>query len=370
MKPFIFALLPVFCAAGSLHAQSVVTEPIGFNKVTCLSNSDTVVGVPLRKEGSQSTALSGNPIGTGDSITLPVTATLTAGQFSNHYAKFVGGAKDGSWYDITAHTTDSITVDLNGDSLTGVTSGDAILIAEYWTLNTLFPPAEATETWTETPAASGNWVPDGHAVVASTNTLPTGRHTEIRMPNLTEPGTNIPPEGRYFVHGTIWKRSGSGSTDYGSTIIFPNTLFTISHTSLVSHQTTYRTIGEVELGTTSIPLTTQDDVAQDNFIGIPRPLPLTLDELNLRQSPGAFMASTNTLPTGRRDQLLIYDNELQRRNKAPSAIYYVHNGIWKLSGGGNTDRSNEIIPASAGFIIRKFQVPGHPTAFWNNTSTY
>lgn len=350
---FLIAALPAV-------AQSVTSDPIGFNKVTCLNNSDTIVGVPLRKEGSQSTKLSADPVTNPDtSVTLAVTATLSAGQFSKHYAKFVDGAKDGSWYDITANDTSSITIDLNGDTLSGVVAGDSLVIAEHWTLDTLFDPAIATTDPTTT----------GHAIVASTNTLSTGRRTELQLPDRSALGTNLPPFGRYYIHGGIWKLSGGGNTDWGSLMLEPDSFMTIRHPSSVSQPTTFRCIGEVELGTFTVPLNTIVSGEQDNLIGIPRPVNLTLEDLDLRGSL-AFVSSTNTLSTGRRDQLLVFDNEIQLRNKAPSARYYVHNNIWKLSGGGNTDRGTDVLPAGSAFIIRKYQTLDGATVMWNNTAAY
>lgn len=354
--------LPVLILATALPlgAQSVVSEPIGFNKVTCLANSDTIVGVPLRKEGSRTTKLSGAPTGTGDAITLPVTATLTAGELTKHYVKFTSGAKSSRYYDVTANTIDSITIDANGDSLAGVVSNDSIIIAEFWTLDSLFPPSSATSDPLTT----------GHAIVASTSTLGTGRRTEVLLPNVAGTGTNLPAEGRYYIHGGIWKRGNSGNSNYGTMRLYPDTYFTISHPTTVTQPTVFKSVGEVDTNAMLIPLYTRESVAQDNYIAIPRPVALTLEQLNLRQYAGAFMPSTSTLGTGRRDQLLVFDNEFQLRNKTPSATYYVHNGIWKLHNGGNTDRGTVVIPAGAGFIIRKYQVAGQPTSFWNNTPTY
>ncbi|MFN2427032.1 MAG: 30S ribosomal protein S17, partial [Candidatus Binatia bacterium] len=45
--------------------------------------------------------------------------------------------------------------------------GDRVVIAEYWTLDTLFPPAQATTGWTENTENPGEYIQNGHAVVAS-----------------------------------------------------------------------------------------------------------------------------------------------------------------------------------------------------------
>ena len=368
--------IPCLLLAASLPvaAQSVTSDPIGFNKVTCLANSDTIVGVPLRKEGSLQAKLTADPVINGDFATLTLSAT-NLGTLNNHYLKFNSGTKDGSWFDITANSDDAVTINLNGESLTAAAEGDSVMIAEYWTLDSLFPPVASpgvqgpTTSWTETPAGSGNWVPNGHAIVPSTNTLGTGRRTEVLLPNLDAIGTNNPPEGRYYIHSGIWKKSNAGNTDFGTTIIFPDTHFRISHPTTVPYATTFRAAGEVEMAVTIIPLSTQQTTSQDNYVAVPRPLPVTLNALGLLGTP-AFMASTNTLGTGRRDELLVFDNFHQLQNKAPSAVYYVHGGIWKLNNGGNADRGLEVIQAGAGVIIRKYQTATGATVFWANYPTY
>ena len=355
---FVLALLP-------LAAQVVTTEPVGFNKVTCLANSDTIVGVPLRVQGSITTKLAAVPTLNGELATLSL-ASSALPAFSKHYLKFIGGTRDGRWYDITANTATSVTIDLNGDNLNGVISGDSVLIAEYWTLNSLFPPAGATTSWTETPVGSGNWVPNGHAIFASTSTFPAGRRTELRFRDLVYAGINPPYSAKYYIHGGIWKLSGGGNTDRGSVALAPDTFLTISHPSTVTRSTTFRALGEVEFGSMNVPLFTLTSGSRDNLISILRPVNVSLESLNLRQS-GAFVPSTSTFPSGRLDELLIFDNLVQLQNKTPSMKYYVHNGIWKLSGGGNTNRGLETVPAGSAFIVRKFKSDDGHTDMWLNT---
>ncbi len=365
------ALSLLFAFAGCLTAQTAVTEPLGLNKITCLTNSDTIVGVPFRQQGSQTSTLASAPVVNGDVATLTLSLdSLNASGLTKHFVKFNSGTKNGCFYDITANTANTLTIALNGDALTGAVSGNSVVISEFWTLDTLFPPAGVTTLWTETPTGSGNWVPNGNAIVASASTLATARRTEVLIPDVVSSGTNLPAEGRYYVSGGTWKRSNSGTTNYGNIVkLYPDTLFTISQPSTVARSTIFRSIGEVELGSMVIPLSTRDNLAQDNFIAIPRPLSVTLEGLNLRQS-GAFMTSASTLTTARRDQLLVFNNDLQLKNKTPSATYYVSGGTWKLVNGGTADQGTVSIPAASGFIVRKYQVAGHPTAFWTNTPTY
>ena len=109
-------LLIFLAAATSFVAQEVFTAPMGFNKVTCLANSDTIVGVPFRVQGSQTAALATGPsvdIVDPDIATLTLTSiNLTADTLTKHYVKFKDGTAYGRFYDITGNTTDTLTIKL------------------------------------------------------------------------------------------------------------------------------------------------------------------------------------------------------------------------------------------------------------------
>ena len=244
-------------------------------------------------------------------------------------------------------------------------TADTFIIAKYWTLNDLFPPAEATTAW------DGEGNPNGHAIVASTNTLSTGRNTELRITDPSLVGTKLQPTEKYYIHNGIWKLSGGGNGDAGSSILFPESYFVISHPVSITQSTSYTNVGEVSVLNLNILLRVNQTAqgSQDNFIAIPRPVDVPLNSLNLKGT-SAFTESTNTLSTGRNDEILLFDNAVAISKKQPSKTYYVHNGIWKLSGGGNTDRGLETIPANTGFILRKVATTSGDDSIWINTPSY
>jgi len=352
-----------------------MTPPIGVNKVTCLANSDTIVGIPFRKEGSRSTLTTGDPIAVTEEPDLreiPLQSlTLEAGSLVQHYLKFDGGTRDGRWYDITANTASSVTIDLNGDNLTGVVTGDRVVITEYWTLDTLFPPAQATTAWTEDPQNAGVFIPNGHAIVASTSPFPSGRRTEMLFPNYQESGINLAAAGTYYIYNGGWRKQGEPvSADFGSSFLVPDYYIVLRHPSGISHETIFRANGEVTMGNHSIPLSTRIDGKQDNLIGLTRAVNITLNELSLGGTQ-AFLSSTTPFPAGRRDELLVFNNEVADRNKAASATYYYYNGAWRMQGQPiSTDFGGDEIKAAFGFIIRKYQDANGETVFWNNTPSY
>ncbi len=345
-------------------AQSIVSEPLGFNKIPCPASSDTIVGVPFRPNGSQQGALAAAP----DTTTIPGSAILsvagspgfTVDDFADsHYVKFTSGAMDGRHYPVTANTADTLTVDLNGDDLSAAAADDGILVAEYWTLDLLFPPAQATPDPLTT----------GHAIVASINTLASGRRTEVLLPDQVSIGANLAPNQIFYIYSGAWRKVSKPSTEnHGPTPLLPDTYFIVRHTVNVTAGTTYKCAGEVELGVLAIPLSTQTTVTQDNFVAIPRPIDVTLTDLEL-VAP-AFVASTSHLGSGRKDQLLVFNNELQARNKAASASYYYYAGDWYKVGTQGVTFNDAVIPAGAGFMVRKAKTADGATVFWNNPASY
>ena len=352
---FAFPCLLLLLATLPLAGQGVSTEPVGFNKVTCLANSDTIVGVPLRIQGSLNTKLSAAPSATTGNSTLTL-AHNSLPTLTKHYLKFNSGAADGRWYDITANTADSVTINLNGDILPAAVSGDSVLIAEYWTLNTLFPPSLATTEPSTT----------GHAIIASSAL---NRKTELLLPNLTGVGTNLAPNQTYYIlnaNPKVWKKfSDNSRPDFGDTILYPDTYFVVRHNRGVSQPTVYRSLGEVETANFTIFLSTRTDGRQDNYIAIPRPLPVKLSELGLDT-----LAFKNSTALKTQDELLVFDNESAVRNKAPSATYFILSTGWRKFGDGSTNHDNSTIPAGAGFLIRKVPSIDGASVPWKNTAPY
>lgn len=349
---------------GAVLGESAVSTTLGFNKVVCLPNSDTIVGIPFRQQGSRSGALASAPDVSGDSATLTLSGNLALppGELDKHYVKFSSGAKDGRFYDITGNTADTLTIDLNGDSLGGTAEGDKLVIAEYWTLDTLFPPDKATTSWTETPEGSGNWVPNGHAVVASSSTL--ARRTEILLPNLTGQGTNLAPTTVYFIHQGIWKIVGSGD-DQGGVVLYPDNYMIVRNNANVANSTIFSTSGDVDYSSMAIPLSTRVVGSQDNHVAVPRPVAVRLIDLGLDSS--VFVESPSAL--NRRDEILIFDNSLAAKNKGPTAVYFKTAASWRKVGTADNE-DDAVIPPGHGIIIRKYPTESGQTVFWNNFPAY
>ncbi len=357
-------------ASGAEHAM---LNPIGFNKVVCLTNSDTIVGVPFRIQGSMRDLVAETPAevqGEPDLAEVQLESiTLEPGALDTHYLKFDGGTRDGRWYDITANSATSVTIDLNGDTLDGVGEGDAFVITEYWTLDTLFPPDQATNGWEEHPENAGEWIPNGHAIMASEGSLAFQRKTLLMLTDGFGEGINRSATKLLYILDNQWRRIGSAAEDFGNTVLYPDAAFTIRHPSTVSHPTIFRSWGEVDTSSQVVPLHTSDLGQRDAFVALPRPVDLTLSDLNLWES-GAFMESAGSLAFQRRDLLFMYDNGLQSINKSADRIFYHDGSSWREVGEGEANMDDAELSAGSGFIIRKYEVEGGETFLWNNTTSY
>lgn len=366
MKTILYSLLAA-AACGMALGQTAYTNPVGYVSQQCKGNSDTIVAIPLRKSSAFAGTLSAAP----DTITTPGSAILSLSGTPNlvvnafagsYYAKFKksspAAAGDGQWFSITANAAASLTVNLNGAAISAV-SGAALEVIKYWTLNELIDPALSTTDYTTT----------GNVMMASTSELSGGRRTQLLIPNLIGNGVNLSPTTTYYVNAGIWKKNAAGSTNFGIDQLWPDTYFIIRHPSQVLTHTTFTATGEVEPTDINVGLRTQALVSQDNYVGIPRPVDTTLNALNLGGT-AAFLTSTSELSGGRRDQLLVYNNAAVGKNKAPSVTYYYNAGIWKKNAAGSTDFGSDVIPAGAGFVIRKYKSGDGADDIWNNIPVY
>ena len=185
------------------------------------------------------------------------------------------------------------------------------------------------------------------------------------MPNNTDDGINRSASRICYIAGGNWKSDGE---ILGTTPLYPDTFFTIRHLSPVDHPTEYRSSGEVLTNNFSIPIHSLTCGSHDTFVSLPRPVDVTLNELNLFQS-GAFVPSAGDYSFQLRDLLMVYDNTQILQNKSADVIYY-HNGTNWMIPGEMESRDDDKIPAGSGFFIRKFQTQSGETAFWTNTPSY
>lgn len=260
----------------------------------------------------------------------------------------------------------TITIDPNGATFpVGATGGgtvNSVLIAKYWTLNDLFPPAEATTAW------DVEGVPNGHAIVESNGTALRFRKTQLFIPTTSNTGINFGPSKTLYISGGEWLATDD-TPNAGLLILLPDSQFTLRHPTSVQ-ATEYTCIGEVDDGSISIPFQTSSTTANDYRLSLPRPINVALTDLGLTSS-GAFLQSNGTALRFRKDQLYVFDNSVAGINKAPADTYYYDSVVegWR-STTGDVLVPNAVIPAGSGFLIRKARTTVTEFTEWKNDPTY
>ena len=342
------------CVCSSAVAENLM---IGFNRVTCPAKSDTLVSVPFMKhpvKASGSLASAPNLSTTGQAIlSLTSSGNWTTNEFKGKsYVRFTSGAKAGQWYDIIGNTVSTLTIDLNGENGSALASGDALMVVEYWTLNTLFPPGNQT------------------TIHVSSGNLGYQQKTTVLFPNTTDTGINLPAEGVYFLTSSGWKQFIKDFPSAGDKILPPGLPFVIRHPFGVA-ATDFEPEGRVLRSTDSVMLIQAEASRQDNTAAIFRPMDVPLSNSGLDEA--AFASSDSHEPGARKDELLIFDNSVTGFNKPPSLIYYKVSSSWfreEGKGAANPPAGQEeVLSASSGVVVRK--ASGTATmATWKNQPAY
>jgi len=368
-------LLPLLLSLSSLLtvrvacAQSVATNPVGYVQIACTGSSDTVVSVPFMQPAIFSgtvQAISGNV------VTVSSTSVWTANQLvysgsgeSTYFAQFGPGAsatdpKDGSSYTITANGTNSVTLALNGDTISAVPVGSAISVAPYWTIATVFPASNELSV-----NANGSFA-------KSSSTRLSGLNTQILIPSYSGTGVNLSTANSYYFYNGVWNLYGETNPNHvaGDDVLINNGYFVVRNANTPT--TTLTALGSVAMGNSMLPLATEASIQQDNPVAIPRPVPVQLNALGLANS-AAFTTSTSTRLSQLADQLLVFSGTSTGFNPSASATYYYYQGHWALYGdlnGAGVDHGTDTIPAGSGFVIRKEPTGTGASTFWQNPSPY
>ena len=341
----------VYAAGSQSNTYYAIVGPL----VTALSGTVSVTNGSMAVTGSGFT-----PIAQGDELivnglaynvasvtsdtALVLTRAYTGTTATGQSASYDHSPKEGSFYTVSANDSSTLTVNLNGDSLSSVAANTSVSLIPYWTLGTAFPASDA-----------------GTSYVATTGKAPA---TQILVPDSTTAGVNLSAAALYYYATNAWRLVGGvASTSYNDTILPPGDYFTVRNTATA---TTFTPTGSVYMNRISLPLATQTSSGQDNSVALSRPASATLNDLGLISS-GSFTPTTGKAV---KDQLLTFDNSVAGVNKSANAIYY-YDTAWRLVGGvAGTDYGSASLPLGTGFIIRKAATSTGATSFWQNTRNY
>jgi uncharacterized protein (TIGR02597 family) len=341
--------------AGSVAAQEVASGIFGYQNLTLLGNSDTIVALPFARLPAATVNASSFA---SNVITVQGTPGWTASQFvyasgtqsNTYYVRIESGALEGKYFDITANTTNTLTLNLNGGALTGLAANDQASVIPYWTYGTVF--------------ANGNGI---HPSISSLS-----RKTEVFVPNFAGLGKNLSSTATYYYFSnttdstTAWRRTTTGTTNLNDDIIQPNSYLTIRHN--VATNTTFTSFGDVILTKITFPLRGNTTNQQDNAIGLTRPIQVSLNDSGLTN--GGFAVTVSAL--SRKDELYVFDNTTTNKNRSSAATYYyLSNSGWrKTTGSSSIDYgTSNILTPGAGFYIRR-AITTNVAPYWTNSPTY
>ncbi len=330
----------------SLYAVDPSAILMGTTQFKALANSDTFISIPYLAPTEY--------VGTVDSFSNSEVIVSGSPGWANDgfvydkdiepktYALWIrSGNLEGQYYTIKKNYWNKIVVDLNGGSIAGLKTGDQIAIVPYHTLVSLFPVADKGTSFIESAS-------------------PVVRQTEILIPNIQG---NAGYSGVYYFYNNAWRQVGQdNSVNMNDIPLAPDCYFILRNKE---KETLLNIKGEIYKNQISISLTSSASGYQDNPVSLIRPIPQKLNDCGLISS-GAFIPSVN--PVLRKDELLVFDNEIVGINKSPIATYYYNNG-WKKVGSPTTvDFGNtEIFSSNYGIVIRKAKATSSTIVEWKSS---
>jgi uncharacterized protein (TIGR02597 family) len=309
--PLLFILtiaLPAF-----VNAQSVTSNPVGFNTVTVNINTTRALSLPFNKPPDFGSAVS--------AVTSSTIQTTNAGWGANAFAPFVGnpgnphvvrmttGAAIGKQFRILSNTADTLTV-VSGTDLTGVAAGDQYQIFATETLQSLF---------------GANGQNNGQAVNTSGD-------SSVADNILLRTGSSW---NTYFNDGTQWLKQGTGSPS-NTVAIPPEQGFVFVHRGGTAYS--FTSLGAVPITN----LKTDFAANSTSSFGNRFPLDTTLAGLGLDQLAGWNKNSDPTLA----------DNVLIRIGSTWSTFY--HDGTqWLKQGTGSPSNAQAIATGTSVVVVRR-----------------
>ncbi len=311
------------------------TNPVGVIQISAPGNSDTLVSLPLIQPAVFNGVVASY---SGSEVTVSGSPGWTEGAWAgDHYAFGRSGMLEGYYATIIGNTADTLTLDINAETLANIAEGDRLSIHSYWTLGTLFPGGEGVNAATS------------HVM----------RDTEIMFQDPSELGTNLAADSIYYYLDGEWKMVGGDlNGDYGNAIVVPDGFFIVRHNT--GNATTITFTGEVIMGKIALPLVYQDLSDQDNIIGLQRPIEMTLDESGLGPNLGSG------------DALYVWDQSVPQLNRMiANATKYTYDGTaWRKDDEAADAGSEEVFRPGVGFVIRKAMNTAIDEVIWVNEPNY
>ena len=333
------AIVASVAAAGTVvNAQEVYSQIVGAISINLPAESDVIVSFPF-KQSAEFRGVLDSASGAGNLVVNVSADSLTSGAFDaqsgmpTHYLVIESGTQQGVHIDISSNTGSQLTLD--GGDATGLANGDQISVYPHWTLGSAFPLGVANEEESE----------------------PGLRKIEVIVPQATSSARNMIPEGIFYFSGGAWRQVGAClSAVADNSVLYHGRALVIRNNGTVVKNALF--FGEVVDAPIAIPLSESAQHPLNNFVGLNRPLAISLDELGLAGG-GVFEETTD--PDNPSDKLLVYSLTEAGKNKKPVGTYYYYNGAWREeSAGASADKGGDLIQPGMGLAVQKIQVGSNP----------
>ena len=361
MKTFTLGLpLAAAILVGSFYSTAqaqttATTDPVGFYTIAVAGASDNLISVPMVRDAVFAGTVAGSVAAASFTVNAGSTSpNWTASQFVysaatqplTYYAEFTSGPLQGLYYRITANTTNSLTLDTEGDDLTlhpltgnataALAIGNSLRIRPYWRISEVLQngASPVIEAW-----------PDADTV-----------KDEVLIPNYTAVSQNKAPNLSLHYDTSLagWRAFGDDSTNYGNYILRPNEAFIIRRRNAAALSIT--SLGSVLLNRTiSFVPGGSATKGNDTFISIARPAAVTLNASGLRIADQTKSLITDSPDSDTiTDQLLAYTPGTGF-NRAPNQTYYYLQGAgWRKFPDDITDVGATVsLSPGTTYIVRK-----------------
>lgn len=333
---------------------SVTSAPVGYVATVCQGGSDTILSVPFHRPPAAAGRLDGAPAdgAPGVVLTLEIDPELEEDALLDepHYVLFgAGGGLEGEWFAVIGHDGPEITIDAELASVADAEAGDPLLVIPHWTLASLLP--------------LGNQP----TVYHSAGLLLSERASELLFFDRETEGIQLAPNRKFFLTDEGWFEAADGFPEAGDVVVLPGQMIVIRHPQGADN-TLFVARQQVFTGPFVQPVRRSEGSAQDNALAAPRPVPVSLADLDLGDD--VFTPSATTDPAARADELLVYDNAEAAINKQPSAIYFRTPDGWVRDADGFPAADDVQVDGAQGLVVRKAAGVDAASLRWLNTPRY
>lgn len=363
------ALAAIFAASvvssGTSFGQTTATtDPVGYYTLSAAGASDTVLSLPMVRDAVfAGTIDSGVGNITANSFralagtvspawsTAPKQFVYAAGsQPLTYYVEFTSGALKGLYYKIVDNTANTLTLDMEGDSLTlhplpgaptaTLAAGDSFKIRPYWRIKDVFEN-------------------NGTPIIDSRPDFDTPRD-DVLIPNYVTVGQNKGANVTYFhvnsvEDGVGWRTFTTGAADKGDDILRPNEAFVLRRRNAQALSIT--NLGSVQMIRSIAFIPGGNGTSgNDTYISINRPSAVSLNLSGLRTADQATSLIKDSVDGDNPGDRLLAFTPGTGFNRAPSRTYYFLAGVgggWRLFPNDVTDVGNTTLEPGTAYIVRK-----------------